>query len=91
MGIGSRIIMKPIIECNDEERMKRALYAIEALTYMDWDDAEKLSSEVYMIAHAARSGCKNPHLDWLEKIEEIEEFAKKANFYNVKEVLKNNV
>ncbi len=83
--------MKPISECDREERLQRALLACEALSYM-FDEggitAEKFSSDVYCISHVAIGNCNNPHEDWLKKIEEVEAVAKKYNLYDVEKELK---
>jgi hypothetical protein len=78
--------MKPITECSREERLERALMAIECLTYL-FDshdkDGKQLAHDVYCIAHAAPGRCGNPHEDWVKKIEEIEETGKSFNIYKV--------
>jgi hypothetical protein len=91
--------MKPINECSREERLERALMAIEALTYQfgegtldDFKDAtpEQISqfcSDVYMISHTAPGRCGNPHESWLKKIEEIEAFGKSAKIYDAEKQL----
>lgn len=83
--------MKSILECSTEERMKRALLAIESLAscFMDACHNEKTDkykqfSDLYMIAHAATSKCR--HNDWLEKIEECEKHAKEARLYDVEKM-----
>lgn len=83
--------MKPITECSREERLERALLAIECLTWF-FDEskcmtAEELSRKVYYIAHTAPGKCGNPHVDWLQTIEEIEKAGKEANIYDVEKTL----
>jgi len=82
--------MKAICECTREERLERALMAIEALTYMFDEggiDAKQFSSDAYMIAHSSPGRCGNPHEDWLKKIEQIEASAKSMNLYDPEKVL----
>jgi hypothetical protein len=79
-----------IKECSREERLERALLAIEGLTYC-FDEggitAEDFSAKTYMIAHVAPNKCGNPHEDWLLLIEEIEKSCKELNIYNVEKTL----
>jgi hypothetical protein len=76
--------MTPITECSRDERMERALMAIEALTAQfgegaleDFqtvppDQIARFVSAVYCISHAALGWCGNAHEDWLRKIEAVE-------------------
>lgn len=70
--------------------MERALLALECLS-MIFDeglvDGKQFSSDVYCIAHSAPGRCGNPHVDWLTKIEEVEEHAKKHNIYDAEKIL----
>lgn len=77
--------MTPILDAPADERMKRALLAIEALAG-ESPDAGSLMGRIYMIAHAAVGKCKAPHANWLLLIEECEHHGKKANIYDVDEV-----
>jgi hypothetical protein len=77
--------MKLITECNREERLERALMALECLSYMFDEggiDAKEFSHGVYCISHVAPGRCGNPHEDWLKKIEEVEKAGKKFGIYN---------
>lgn len=80
--------MNSIETCSREERLERALLAIEGLTYLcERIEEDPFSSKVYMIAHAATARCKTRHEDWLKEIENIEELCFKSNIMNVKKIL----
>lgn len=82
--------MKSILDCNHTDKMTRALLALETLSVM-FDEGgisqEDFSNDVYCISHAVQCRCKNPHSDWLVKIEEIESVAKKYCFYDVEKII----
>ncbi len=89
--------MQPITQCSREERMERALMAIEAMTTQfgegvpeDFttvtpEEMSRFVSAVFKISHAAPGRCGNPHHDWLAKIEEVEADGKKRKLYDPEE------
>jgi hypothetical protein len=82
--------LKPIRECNREERLERALLALECASMIfdeGFIDSKQFSHDVYIISHAATGRCNNPHENWMKKIEEIEEHGRKHNLYNVEKIL----
>jgi hypothetical protein len=83
------ITVQPIAECPIQERMLRALVAIEMMVMELADDApeNKLYARIYTIAHAATGCCGNPHLDWLAEIEKSEAHGAVHNRYHVDRVL----
>lgn len=77
--------MKSINECSAEERMIRALVAIETMS-VDLSDENPILSAIYKIAHVALGHC--PHPDWLQEIEEFEKVAVEHNLYHIDRVLR---
>lgn len=78
--------LKSIKECSREERLERALLAIEIFAMNnqtgnngDWD-------KVYMIAHTASGRCCSQP-GWIEMIEECEVSGKELKLYDVEECL----
>ena len=86
--------MTPITECSREERMERALMAIEAMTCQfdhgqpeDFktvtpEEMARFVARVFEISHAAPGRCGNPHHDWLALIEEVEADGRKRKLYD---------
>ena len=62
--------------------MKDYMELIESITCCAWmeDDKTKakLFDDIYMISHIANWRCKNPHKDWVDKIEDM-----KKEFLNI--------
>lgn len=83
-------MLKPILECSREERLERALLAIEAFGLMA-DDTDptpaNIMSKIYCIAHAATGKCRNKHEDWLKMIEECEKAGVEGKIYNAEKIL----
>lgn len=89
-------MLQPITECGREERMERALMALEAMSTRFGevpDDFRTVTPEemcrfvaaVYRISHTAPGRCGNPHPDWLAEVEEIEAESKKSRLYDPEE------
>lgn len=78
-------MLKPITECSREERLERALLAIECFAMHHDEDSEW--GKVYMIAHSAVGRCGNPHTDWLPLIEECEKAGVEHKFYDAEKIL----
>lgn len=88
--------MKPIREVGREERLERALLAIEGLClqhdhYGDKDAEDNYIlndwGKMYSIAHAATGRCCT-HINSLEMIERLEKDLKDAKIYDIEEVLR---
>ena len=90
--------MKPIRECEREERYLRTLIVIENigtdLARMDdkipEDEAKRylrFASDAYCMAHAAVGHCA-PHDDWLNRIDEAQDQLCKANVVNTDKIVK---
>jgi hypothetical protein len=83
-------MLKPILECSREERLERALLAIEAFGLMA-DDADpapaSIMTKIYCIAHSATGRCRNPHEDWVKMIEECEKAGVEGNIYDAEKIL----
>lgn len=77
-------MIKPISECSREDRLERALLAIECLSSLE--ENEKMG-EIYMIAHVATNFCGNSHESWLKKIEEVEDFGRKNKLYDPEKLI----
>ena len=79
--------MKSIHDCDQQEKMLRALLALDGLTYFQEDimlkvpetPVEHFVHQVYEIAHSATGSCGNPHMDYLDTIDETFARLEKAN------------
>ena len=80
--------MESIKTCSREQRLERALLAIEAFGAMD-DQSSAAFDRIYQIAHSSLGHCGNKHLDWLADIEECEKIGADSKIYNVEKILGN--
>ena len=86
--------MKPTKECDQQERMLRALLVLDGLTYFLEDmmnedpttPVEYFVHEVYAIAHAAHGSCCVDS-NWLDRIDKTAELLKKAKIMDVEKIL----
>ena len=84
-----------IHDCEQPERMLRALLVLDALTYEQpdimHDDAktplEHFVHDVYCIAHGASGTCGNPHKEWLDLIDERTRTLKESKIIDVDKVV----
>ncbi len=91
--------MKPIHDCDQKEKMLRALLVIDAMTLgmAEFERSpnskepptqlERFISDVYCIAHAAHGMCGS-HSTWLDRIEDNAKLLKEANIMDLEKVLK---
>lgn len=79
-------MLQSIFECSREERLERALMAIQTFGLIS-DDSLLAFTKIYCIAHAALGSCTNPHFDWLSIIEECEKHGKENNLYDAEKIL----
>lgn len=87
--------MKTTRECDQQERMLRALLVLDGMTYFMEDimnktpetPVEHFVHNVYMIAHSAQGSCGNPHENWLDVIDEQAKLLKEANAMDLEKVL----
>ena len=81
--------MKSIHEASREERLERALLAIEGLTFLQ-NEEDPFACQVYRIAHAAsgRCGAADHHdATWLEEIESVEKMLSNANIMCIAKIM----
>lgn len=79
--------MKPTRDCDPLERMVRALIILDASCYHQKafevmeikTPEEQFVHDVYCISHAAAGHCGNPHLEWLDIIDERAKELDKTN------------
>ena len=79
--------MKLTRDCDPLERMVRSLILLDALCYHQeafevmeiTTPEEKFVHNVYCIAHAAAGHCGNPHLEWLDMVDELAKDLDKTN------------
>lgn len=80
--------LKPIRECDREQRLERALLLIDALVSLQCPPPEeKLLNTIYEIAHAAHGRCCETAEGWLKTIDELEVEFKKNNVMDMTESL----
>ena len=89
--------MKPIRECDRQERMLRALLVLEGLASCQEDIMNKMPEtplehfvhDVYAIAHAASGKCcEGGSENWLDKIDASADILKKAGMMDLEEILR---
>lgn len=86
--------MKPTRECDQQERMLRALLVLEGLTYfMDKimcsdpkTPIEHFVHNVYAIAHAAHGNCCSPS-NWVDLIDRNAKLLKDANLMDIEKII----
>ncbi len=77
--------MKSIHDSDTEERLKRALLAIEMISCFETRTDDDVMSKIFCIAHSSLKHC--PHPDWLEIIERTEKEMANSNSYHVEKCL----
>lgn len=76
-------MVSSVKQCGRMERLERALLVIEGLYLAADMDGDPFADQVYEVAHAALGMCGNPHEDWLELIDRLQDDLKDANIVDV--------
>ena len=86
--------MKPIRECDREERMFRVLLLLDAMTFALDDvmsatprQVEEFVRDIYKIAHAAHGACCVQSEAWLDRIDSIANHLEKHNVIHVDKIV----
>ncbi len=74
-------------QCDRLERLERALLVIEGLYLASDLDGTPFADEVYEVAHAALGMCGNPHMDWLEHIDQLQDDLKDARIVDIDKII----
>jgi len=76
-------MVSSVKQCDRTERLERALLVIEGLYLAADGDGGPFADQVYEVAHAALGMCGNPHMDWLEQIDNLQDELKAANIVDI--------
>ncbi len=78
--------MKSIRECEPAERYARVLLLIDAFcAEHETQDKDCPFGTLYKLAHAGLGHCRNPHDDWIDEIDKMQEDANRCQMVNTDE------